>query len=410
MWPPQLGRQLRASGLDGRELGFALKSTLKGCVPPYLGADLTDRYSKGCRNVDVCGLTRGKNGKLMASFWAWWWDAAPAELDVIVIAEELGKARIAMLDGPQGLAAKGSALRACEKKSAAVGKTPDTRPTAGLPFSGFIRSSLDLFQALKRKCMCIDPPKLVRGVFEVYPGHIWTIFSGSLPKKSTPEGRLARKRILEVLGVRGLPDLPTHDQNDAAIAAVMAAAADGKVPGVRPKRIGLPLYVDSDATLREGQMVIPEVSRNKAELISKTLQLATSDANGVALSGFGKADNRAKRLLDRLIAAALNGNALVCTYSWAYRYLFGDPSGKWSPARTKCVVEAAKRTSHRNLPGLGPVSLDAFVVTKNTRLPGGGHWQSAKYHCEDWERVLGTARVLADAEPLPRNPGRRLST
>jgi hypothetical protein len=166
-------------------------STLKGRVPLYLGADLTDRYAKGCRDVDVCGLTPGEHNKLTASFWFWRWDAAPGPLHVTVIAKELGATRAAMLDGPQGLAAKGKTLRECERRVACVGKTPDKRPSLGGPYAGFICSSLDIFAALRRAGTRVSRPCFLGGASEVYPGHIWTILAGrrALPKKSTVEGR-----------------------------------------------------------------------------------------------------------------------------------------------------------------------------------------------------------------------------
>src|SRR6476661_5361034 len=118
-----------------------MKSTLSGSVTAYVGADLTDRYSVQSRDIDVCGLTPSRSG-LRAAFWRWSWDRAPQSLDVRAIAEELRAVRAAMLDGPQALAREGSTLRVCERQSAAVGKTPDRRPTFTKPFAGFICSSL----------------------------------------------------------------------------------------------------------------------------------------------------------------------------------------------------------------------------------------------------------------------------
>ncbi len=215
----------------------------------------------------------GENNLLTASFWFWRWDAAPGVLDVGLIAKELTATRAAMLDGPQGLATEGNALRACERQSGAVGKTPSERPALGRPFGGFICSSLDIFAALRRTGTNISPPRFLGGVSEVYPGHIWTILAGRhLPNKSTDEGRLARKSILEALGVSGLPELPTHDQNDACVAALLAAAADSAVPGITPTGIGSPLFADPDGTLREGVMVAPEVTAKTRELISEALR------------------------------------------------------------------------------------------------------------------------------------------
>lgn len=154
-----------------------MQTTLSGNAPEYIGADLTDRYSVECRNVDVCGLTRVGNS-LCASFWHWCWDRAPQALDVGAVAKELRAARVAMLDGPQGLARNGNTLRVCERQSAAVGKTPHTRPGLRTPFAGFICSSLDLFAGLRREGIAISPPVFAGGVFEVYPGHIWTVLGG----------------------------------------------------------------------------------------------------------------------------------------------------------------------------------------------------------------------------------------
>ncbi len=230
-------------------------------MAPYIGADLTDRYAAGCRDIDVCGLTPTGNDQLLASFWHWQWDPVPQELDVGAIVNELRGARVAMLDGPQALASKGATLRLCERQSAAVGKTPDNRPSLGKPFAGFICSSLDLFGAFETHELPISPAVTTGGVFEVYPGHIWTILSGAslLPRKATEAGRIARKRILEAVGVSGLPQLPTHDQNDACVAALLAAACDDQVLGVDTVRVGAPLSVDPDGVMREGPMIIPQL-------------------------------------------------------------------------------------------------------------------------------------------------------
>ena len=97
-------------------------------TPPYLSADLTDRYAHGCRAIDVCGLTPSANGELEASFWHWDWDPAPRALDVRVRAEEFSAARCSMLDGPQGLARPGQSMRACDRAAGAPAKVPDQRP------------------------------------------------------------------------------------------------------------------------------------------------------------------------------------------------------------------------------------------------------------------------------------------
>src|SRR5579883_984121 len=175
-----------------------MQATLSAAAPDYIGADLTDRYSKHHRDIDVCGLTAA-GSSLRATFWHWRWDPPPEPLDVSAIAAELRAARVAMLDGPQALARQGRMLRACERQSAAVGKTPDSRPEGSRPFAGFICSSLELFAALRRAGIEISPRYFMGGVSEVYPGHIWTLLTGGrpLPQKSTDAGRLTRRNILE---------------------------------------------------------------------------------------------------------------------------------------------------------------------------------------------------------------------
>jgi hypothetical protein len=376
-----------------------MRSTLEGGVPPYLGADLTDRYSKGCRPIDVCGLTPGDGNTLAARFWTWEWDRAPRPLDVAGLVGELAATRAAMLDGPQGLARKGNAQRDCERQSAAVGKTPDIRPSLGKPFGGFICSSLDLFGALAAAGSTISPRGCLGGVSEVYPGHIWMLLCPALPKKSSRNGRLARKRILEALGVSALPGLPTHDQNDACVAALLASAADGLVPGMTLLGIGASLVADLTGTLREGPMIIPMIGPKIRALVQGApLQALVADrqSRGVGAappSDGDRSGQRAERLLDRFIDAALAGKPEVCTYAWACRRIFGEYR-RWSQAYAKQVIRVALRTRQRELSGLGFVRLDTFVVAQANGFPSGGHWESIDYHREDWERVLGSAAIL----------------
>lgn len=231
-----------------------MKTTFSGV---NLGVDLTDRYAMSCRAIDVCGLTCDGQNRLRATFWKWEWSQPPAKLDVRLIASEIKMAKSTMIDGPQGLASIGKSLRECERLWGAAGKTPAVIPT-GIPFAGFIRSSIELFSALAQAGFQGSPSGFVGEVSEVYPGDIWRrLANGKLPRKSTQRGRWARKQILQSLGVEDLPVLPTHDQNDACISAVLAAAADRKVSGITVRGIGLPLVVGPDGIMREGPMVIP---------------------------------------------------------------------------------------------------------------------------------------------------------
>jgi hypothetical protein len=267
------------------------------------------------------------------------------------------------------------------------------------PFAGFICSSLELFAGLKREGIVISPPVFVGGVSEVYPGHIWTILNGRrpLPKKSTEAGRLARRTILEALGVTELPMLPTHDQNDAAVAAILSAVADNQVTGVSAASIGEPLTVDSDGTLREGPMVIPRVTGMVARRIADALRevhITELSVGRVIEPAPAALHIGAEELLALFIAKAIEGNPQVCTYGWAYRTLFNASYTKFSMAYARKAVEVACRTRPRELPGLGMVRLDAFIVSKRDGLPSDGYWPAAHHDREDWERVLGYATIV----------------
>jgi hypothetical protein len=110
--------------------------------------------------------------------------------------------------------------------------------------------------------------------------------------------------------------------------------------------------------------------------------------------GPGPTPISADDLLDGLILKAIQGHPEVYTYSAAYRRLFKIAYRKWSQAYAARVIEAARQTRPRNLPGLGLVRLDAFVVSKSDGLPSDGHWHCAEYDREDWERVLGGAQMV----------------
>lgn len=377
-----------------------MKTTRGKQLADYLGGDLTDRHSRGRRAIDVCGLTCAEENRLRAAFWQWEWPAPQENLDISFIAPEVRNAKSTMLDGPQGLASIGESLRACERQSGAVGKTPDTMPALGRPFGGYIRSSIELFSAFAQAEFNVSPAGFIGGVSEVYPGNIWgRLAKRILPKKSTNEGRQARKLILQALGVLDLPDLPTHDENDACIGAVLAAAADGKVPGVSVRGLGLPLVIEAGGTLREGPMVIPEVSEDAQRRIAGALGdipivLVTRTRPSRQSASDQAVLERATALLDCLIERAREGNAQICTYAWAYRHLFDASYTTWSQAYANQVVSVAQSTAPAELSGLGAIRLDAFVVASKTGLPSDGHWELANYDREDWERVLGTATVL----------------
>jgi hypothetical protein len=324
------------------------------------------------------------------------------------ISDEIGAAKSTMIDGPQGLASTGMLLRACERECGAAGKTPDILPPLGKPFAGFVRSSVELFDALAAAEFVVSPSQFMGGISEVYPGDIWHRLAGrTIPKKSTHEGRRARSLILKALGILGLPDLPTHDQNDACVSALMAAAADGKVNGMSVRGIGLPLARDPDGTLREGPIAIPLLSQELRESIDEALHALHSGAE--QRTAPMAAENKVRKtsrlvndsllqkaiaLRDYFVRAAEQGNAEICTYAWAYRHLFGDSPPIWSQAYARKVFVLAENTPRKELSSLGKVGLDSFIVSSRTGLPGEGHWRCAAYDREEWERVLGTGTLL----------------
>lgn len=369
-------------------------------VGDYLGIDLTDWYSNSRRNIDVCGLSLKKT-QLSACFWLWQWPEPNENLKLGLIADEVRSAKSSMIDGPQALADLGNPMRECERLSGAAGKTPDILPELGRPFAGYIRSSIKIFSAFHQTQIQISPPNFIGGVSEIYPGYIWCMLGNrTLPNKSSVAGRQARKHILQALGVIDLPDLPTHDQNDACIGAVLAAAANGCVHGLTVRGLGNPLEIDINGALREGPMVIPVISEGLQQIINTAISnspapmLTTIARTSHQSESNEKTEQKARNLRDNLINHAQEGNAQICTYKYAYNYIFDSPNSRWSQAYAKKVVSIAKNTTPAELFGLGTVRLDTFIVSSKTKRPSDGHWESADYDREDWERVLGTATVL----------------
>lgn len=370
----------------------------------YIGADLTDRYSRARRDIDVCGLRCDEKNRFHADFWKWNWPAPQSKLDpasIAAIVAEVNSARSTMLDGPQGFASIGQNMRECERLCGAVGKTPDNEPPLNQPFAGYIRSSIELFSAFAQAGVNVSPPGFRGGVSEVYPGDIWSrlvIPTRALPRKKLTDGQQARKLILEALGVVNLPDEPNDDQNDACISAVMAAAAHGMVPGVTVSGLGLPLVIEEGGILREGQMVIPSISRDVLMRIEeKLINIPNPQNNPAAHQGVAQeVMDRAIELNHELIQRALHGNPGIVNFKTAYKIFFDQPNLEtWSQAYAPRVVSVARNVPLAHLPGLGAVRLDTFIVNSRTHMPGESHWKDAHYDREDWERVLGNATILS---------------
>jgi hypothetical protein len=399
-----------------------MRSSFEGTfIPPYIGVDLSDRYANQPRPVDVCGLTPVANGGAFdAKFWQWAW---PTGGDPLVVQDsrvlhEVLSATAVMIDGTQGLASPGRTARQCEVTLNAAGKTPSVLPPLGVPYAGFMRSSVDLFAAFHALAIPIGPVDHRSGVSEVYPASLWIALSPRpLPQKKTREGRVARRVLLERLGVRGLPDAPSHDENDACVSALIAAAACGEVAGLGVRNVGLPAQVEG-GVLREGWMVVPVLS----EELSARLREATPEVRGQPPSQLQQFSaqpqqppaepqqplaehqqpptgeevlSRANRLLVWLASLVHHGVPRVCTYGDVYRHLFRPPQG-WSftPNNISDVLRVASHSTAVTLPELGPVLLDTFIVNSATLIPGDQHWAQTAYDTEDWGRVFAGAELL----------------
>lgn len=225
----------------------------------YLGIDPSDRYARLPRPIEVCGLYLQPDRTLAARFWQWSWSAPGVPLEVAALLPELCAARAALVDGPQALARPGACLRASERLCATAGKTPDHLPPSG-PYAGFIRSSVELFAACAAAGIPLSPAGFLGGLAETYPGAVWKQLSPGLPTKTSAAGRAARKALLERLGVCQLPPRPSHDQLDAGLCALLAAAADDRVAGLRLRAVGQPLSRSADGVWREGPIAVADLS------------------------------------------------------------------------------------------------------------------------------------------------------
>jgi hypothetical protein len=218
--------------------------------------------------------------------------------------------------------------------------------------------------------------------------------AGALPNKETVEGNDARRSVLGTLGVRLRNTALSHDQLDAAIGAVTAAAFDGRFNGLSAELVGDPLVVDDDGVLREGPI---------AQLTITTGKLRERVARAAGQGGrrpLSDAAVRAEELHEHFAKAANGSTPVLATYSWIHSRLFAEAANSTQSLAAK-VLGAATRTSKRHVGGLGPVSLDTFIVTASNRVPGDGHWASATYDASRWTEKLGHARVLHADELAP---------
>ncbi|ATG90633.1 DUF429 domain-containing protein [Methylomonas koyamae] len=268
----------------------------------FVGIDLTSAFSASPRPIDVAVLDDQLNARFLAV--AWPKAAAVIDRNPNFLTEMLQKEvpvksserMILAIDGPQGLAAVGNSMRACERILGTPGRTPSTLPPAeetGAPFQGYIRSSIDLFAGLAGASPNWQLSGLngvgnfEAGLWEVFPGAEWGVLAKRrLPLKTTIAGRKARRDLFEALRVKFTTQaLPTPDQNDALVGAYLAwcvhnRASSIEFVGVAPEvtngefregfilHAGSPLGVNLSATesavaLSAGALEMPpEVARD----------------------------------------------------------------------------------------------------------------------------------------------------
>lgn len=229
----------------------------------YVGVDLTAAFGPRPRSVDIAIL---EGSKLELRKWTW-----PEPKIVREAAQGLASSfceaidwqpteTIVAIDGPQALAEAGT-VRQAELNLATPGRTPSTMPSDRAPFGTYIQSSVLLFRSLLsgdlgfRLAGLGGLPQVEANLFEVFPGAEWRVlFAGRVPKKTSKEGRKLRGQLWSFLGLSGAPSLPTADENDAIVAAVLAKWAReaghptvllGREPRGHPLREGLILHSDA---------------------------------------------------------------------------------------------------------------------------------------------------------------------
>ncbi len=205
----------------------------------FVGIDLTSAFAVAPRPIDIAVL----DDILNARFFTVAWPSAEVVIgrDSSFLTQMLtppgsagtSERMVLAVDGPQGLATAGNTMRACERILGTPGRTPSILPPAGeagVPFQGYIRSSIDLFAGLVGAAPLYPLAGLTgmsnveAGLWEVFPGAEWVVLARRrLPSKTTVAGRQARRSLFEAAQVAfSTQALPTADQNDALVGAYLA--------------------------------------------------------------------------------------------------------------------------------------------------------------------------------------------
>lgn len=100
---------------------------------------------------------------------------------------------------------------------------------------------------------------------------------------------------------------------------------------------------------------------------------------------------RAERLFDTLLSAKPPN---LISYSRAYREAIGE-YGVWRNAvHAPEIIRVARRTRARTVSGL-TIRFDALIVSKATGKPASGHFSTASYSEDVWERAFGGLPLLS---------------
>ena len=204
------------------------------------------------------------NTNLICTFDEWQYNNTT---EGIIPKEQFDQPSILAIDGPQGLAGlPEDTMRKSDRSLGTAGKSPYDLPSDGKPYAGFVRGSVVLFYSIYRSHHfhvygMPEKERFYHNVIEVYPGAAWRVLNHGawLPKKRSKSGREERFNLLKQLGLTFpkfvSPELPTHDQLDAAIAAYVGylfanhkTVNHGESPSEDSKK----------EVLREGFIIQPE--------------------------------------------------------------------------------------------------------------------------------------------------------
>jgi hypothetical protein len=219
----------------------------------------------------------------------------------------------------------------------------------------------------------------------------------------------------------------SHDQLDACVSAVTAAAYRNRIDGLHTRFVGTPVFRDDDGSLREGEIMC--LRPKEASALGKRLNHAVTAGPQVEASASrrtrrprpvpqhqplrprtkayaselksqlteGDPQRRASQTLAWLVqqAGEESNDPVLLSYGAAWRlvYLQPNPTGHGANAY-KPVIELARLIGPIHLANLGPVMLDCFLVNASKKSPGEGHWQTAQYDEDEWARVFGNATVI----------------